>query len=369
MPSRIMCILGLLTLVGCSSAKPDKPKAGMTAPASNASRSFRMVYFATVPPRPPGAARVDVWVPVPTSDAQQTISDVSIKAELPQEMQTEPKYHNRVLHVWSDRAAATSIELKFRCTRLEEHAAGAAGEYAVSREPAPESRDLQPDRLGVINDRVRQTAAQITAGKTDTLGKARAIYDYVISHMAYDKITPGWGRGDTARACSIGKGNCTDFHALFISLARAQGIPARFGIGVQLPPGKGEGAIEGYHCWAEFWLAGTGWVPVDCSEAWKHPDRRDFYFGSLDDDRVLLTVGRDVRLPTMSGPPLNYFLSPYAEADGKPVPIAKAAVKFLAQDRNEVAAHWQRPRACGISLAPWIGLITPPAAPTPSNGG
>ena len=369
MALRVTYVVGLVIIAGCSSAQPDSPAGEKTAPTPNTSRSFRMTYSATIPPRPAGAARVDVWVPVPTSDAQQTISDLSIRTDLPQELQTEAEYHNRVLHVWNDRAATTSVELTFRCTRLEEHAGSAAGERAVSHEPAPGPRDLQPDRLGVIDDQVRQTAAQITAGKTDTLAQARAIYDYVVAHMAYDKATPGWGQGDTARACSIGKGNCTDFHALFISLARAQGIPARFGIGLQVPPGKREGAIEGYHCWAEFWLARAGWVPADCSEAWKHPDRRDFYFGALDDNRVRLSIGRDLRLPAMSGPPLNYFLSPYAEAGGKPVPIAKATVTFRAEDPKELAAHWQRPAASGISLPPWIGLITLPGAPLPSNGG
>ena len=43
-----------------------------------------------------------------------------------------------------------------------------------------------------------------------TRERARAIYDHVVDHMDYNKTTPGWGNGDTLRACDVGKGNCTD---------------------------------------------------------------------------------------------------------------------------------------------------------------
>ena len=46
-----------------------------------------------------------------------------------------------------------------------------------------------------------------------------------------------------------------------------------------IPLPQADGGIAGYHCWAEFYLAGVGWVPVDASEAWKNPAKRDFFFG------------------------------------------------------------------------------------------
>jgi transglutaminase-like putative cysteine protease len=77
--------------------------------------------------------------------------------------------------------------------------------------------------------------------------------------------------------------------------------------------------ISGYHCWAEFYLKGYGWVPIDASEAWKDPARKDFFFGALDANRVQFSVGRDITLATpQAGPPLNYFIYPYVEVDGKP---------------------------------------------------
>jgi hypothetical protein len=60
-------------------------------------------------------------------------------------------------------------------------------------------------------------------------------------------------------------------------------------------------------------------VPVDISEADKNPKKVDFFFGNLDSDRISFSRGRDVRLPGMQGPPLNYLpSSAYVEVDGKP---------------------------------------------------
>ncbi|MCI0447299.1 transglutaminase-like domain-containing protein, partial [bacterium] len=158
--------------------------------------------------------------------------------------------------------------------------------------------------------------------------KAKSIYSYVLGNMTYDKLLPGWGKGDTERACKLKKGNCTDFHSLFISLARASGIPARFVIGFPLPESS-TGSVSGYHCWAEFYLAGHGWVPVDPSEASKTKDeyRREYLFGNLDPDRIEFTNGRDIKLdPPQAGEPLNYFVYPYAEADG--VQVSNTTIKL-----------------------------------------
>jgi transglutaminase-like putative cysteine protease len=152
------------------------------------------------------------------------------------------------------------------------------------------------------------------------LEMARAIYNHVVATVKYDKTGKGWGRGDIYYACDARRGNCTDFHAIFIGYARAIGIPARFSIGFPLPSERGQGMIAGYHCWAEFYATGIGWIPIDASEAGKDPSKRDYFFGAHDENRVEFTRGRDLKLvPTQAGDPLNYFVYPYAEADGKPV--------------------------------------------------
>jgi transglutaminase-like putative cysteine protease len=177
----------------------------------------------------------------------------------------------------------------------------------------------------------------VTQEKAQTLDKARAIYDYVFSTMRYDKTGTGWGRGDVLYACDAKKGNCTDFHSLFIAMARSQSIPARFEIGFPLPADKHSGEIAGYHCWSDFYVDGKGWIPVDISEAWKHPDKRDYFFGSHDVNRVQFSMGRDLRLnPPQQGKALNYFVYPYVEVNGQEYSNVSLAFSF-ADVRGSVA--------------------------------
>ena len=344
---KLACLALLATAGGCTSA-PAPPSdelrgpvrlvadADMDAsmPGSVESRSFAMEIRVTVKaPAAAAARRLDVWLPVPGDDRDQTIRALRVESPWAHAMSIEPVYGGRVLHAWTDAPAATTLKVSFEATRKvvsapRDEVRSAALDY-------PAARYLEPDRLGVIDAGIRRLAGEITAGKVGTEARARAIYDYVTGHMAYDKTAPGWGQGDTARACAIGKGNCTDFHALFISLARASGIPARFKIGYQIPtaanalhPASLPTALTGYHCWSEFWRPKVGWVAVDCSEAWKDPSRHDFYFGNLDDNRIEMSAGRDLKLPGMRGEPLNYLLGPYAELDGKPYAGVESAVTF-----------------------------------------
>jgi hypothetical protein len=68
---------------------------------------------------------------------------------------------------------------------------------------------------------------------------------------------------------------------------------------------------------------------VDASEAWKHPQLRNYYFGHLDADRVAFTIGRDLVLkPRQSGEPVNFLIYPYVEVDGKPLPKEQIKNQF-----------------------------------------
>ncbi len=157
--------------------------------------------------------------------------------------------------------------------------------------------------------------------------------------MRYDKTGTGWGRGDVLYACDAKKGNCTDFHSLFIAMARSQGIPARFEIGFPLPAAKHASEIAGYHCWAEFFEPQHGWVPVDISEAWKNPVKKDYFFGSHDTERVQFSMGRDLKLtPQQAGDPLNYLVYPYVEVGDKSYPNVSNEFSFADVTANQAEA-------------------------------
>ena len=101
-----------------------------------------------------------------------------------------------------------------------------------------------------------------------------------------------------------------------------------FTIGFPIAKRKGSGDVGGYHCWA--WFAKNGhWVPVDISEAIKHPEKKDYFFGRLDPNRVAFTIGRDIQIQTSSGTDeLNYFIYPLALIDQKPADATEHKFTF-----------------------------------------
>ncbi len=287
------------------------------------SRMFVFTYQVTLKDLPAGAKRVRIWIPSAATDANQTVTVKRVTGPVPLHATRETPFGNHILYGEISHPAAGPEEftLEYQVTRKEyargdyDHLLKASQGNAAA--PASLAAYLAPDRLVPIDGRIKTLADENTRGKQGTVEKARALYDFVFNTVRYDKSGTGWGRGDSLWVCDAKHGNCTDFHSLFISLARAEGIPARFEIGFPIPTGA-EGTIPGYHCWAEFYANGVGWVPVDISEAWKDPKKREYFFGSLDANRVQFTVGRDLTLqPKQDGPPLNYFIYPYVEVDGK----------------------------------------------------
>jgi hypothetical protein len=210
---------------------------------------------------------------------------------------------------------------------------------SVSSGSSPEEleRFLRPDRLVPVTGKPAQIAAeQVRPGMT-AFEKARALYDYTFNNMRYDKTGSGWGHGDALWACDSHHGNCTDFHSLFISMARSQHIPAKFEIGFAIPENKPASDVAGYHCWAEFYTRKNGWFPVDISEAWQQ-EKKEYFFGAHDANRLQFTVGRDLELnPRQHGERLNYFIYPYAELNGAEYPNVAIAFSFADLNAGNVA--------------------------------
>lgn len=297
-------------------------------------RRFAINYTVAVDRIPTLANRVDIWLSVPHDDAYQSISHFDVTSDFSYRegfMTTSGKskvqtgeYGNRMFHMRLDAPAikpSIGFEMQFVVKRREHLGLSSSGKE--SKDPNPK-RWLEPDRLAPLDDKIRGRAQEVVdaAGAKTDLDKARAIYNHIVATVKYDKTGEGWGRGD--------------FHVIFIGYARALGIPARFSIGLSIPKGRGQGAIASYHCWAEFYISGMGWIPVDASEAAKDPSKREYFFGTHDENRVEFSRGRDLNLtPKQQGEPLNYFVYPYVEVDGKPY----AGVKYTFRYADIASKH------------------------------
>lgn len=259
-----------------------------------------------------GSSRM--WIPLARSDDWQSVEVESIVAPNPPKELEDRGHRNRVLYVTLDpKDAGSTVEVRYRVKRREK------APYAAT-EPKPQAY-LEPEALVPETDEIRVIAREVVKDKPTDLMKARALYDHVIAKVRYAKYGSGWGRGDAVYACDAKSGNCTDFHAYFIALARAVGIPARFAIGASIPSERDDGGIDGYHCWAEFYADGKWW-PVDVSEADKNARLATYYFGHHPANRIELSRGRDLVVdPGPEGGAINFLANPILEVEGKPLRV------------------------------------------------
>jgi transglutaminase-like putative cysteine protease len=295
-------------------------------------RRFQFTYQTTITGLKPGQ-NARIWLPVAPTNEEQTARIVSRRLPAEGKIGREPVYGNEILFVEAPADADGKIPLQvvYKVTRKEVNG-DKEGKTADDKELL--QRFLEPDRLVPIAGKPLELLKDKKLPKDQT-DLARLLYDLVNHHMKYSKQGEGWGRGDAVWACDSRFGNCSDFHSLFISLARSQKIPAKFEMGFPLPLQPGSGTVGGYHCWAKFRPQGQGWIPVDISEANKDPKKADYYFGHLSPNRIAFSVGRDLNLvPRQDGPPLNFFIYPYVEVGGKPYPREKISNQFSYEDER-----------------------------------
>ncbi len=302
------------------------------------SRLFQFHYRFDISDLEPGKT-VRTWLPVPTSHSDQQVTPLRYQLPAEPSFHTEPKYGNRILYLEMvvPGSGELSLDVPYRVRRREVHALK-LDDHDVDHQELPQRQRelfLQANARVPIDGKPLNLLSGLDLSD-DTWELAGQLFKLVDQHLTYNKVGTGWGNGDVLWVCDSRYGNCTDFHSLFISLARSQGVPSRFEIGFPIPNDAEQGAVGGYHCWAFFFTQKRGWVPVDISEADKHPSMKEYYFGSLTQDRVTFSVGRDIELvPKSENGPLNYFIYPHVEVDGTPVSSKQIALKFSYADLRE----------------------------------
>ena len=297
-------------------------------------RHFQFHYGASIQNLPAGS-HVQVWSPMPQTTSHQKITLLGWNIPGNARFTNETKYDNQIIYFKT--TANESREITFQISyQVERHEVRSLtdmdDQLAKTLTSQQQVNFLTANQLVPIGGKPLALIPLVDLPK-DAMGRGHVLYNHVGDHMRYDKSKPGYGHGDALWACESRFGNCTDFHCLFISMSRSLDIPAKFVMGFPLPQTRGQGKISGYHCWAYFHVKNRGWIPVDISEADKHPQMRKYYFGNLTPNRIEFSTGRDIILvPRQSGPLLNYFVYPHVEVDGKPWPMELISKQFSYED-------------------------------------
>lgn len=272
-----------------------------------------------------------LWLPYPLSDAFQTISDVDIQGN--QEslgIYNDPQSGALYLAAgWTEPKNTPALIFRFDIAshykKLEE--------LRETEAPYPLEvlRFLKTSESIPADDPFFRDLAEKLKIEKSVLKRARLVYDWVVENTFRNPDVKGCGLGLPIRTLNEmkGGGKCADISAVFVTLARAAGIPARDVYGLRMASPKTGEITADFHCWAEFYLPGTGWVPVDPADVrkamlvekleLKDADKwREFFWGG--DDLFRIALNRDTRETVLSdttkSSPLTYFMYPYAEVNG-----------------------------------------------------
>lgn len=143
------------------------------------------------------------------------------------------------------------------------------------------------------DDAVRAASALIVGKEKNPWRRAKLIYDWICS--AELKLSSS-ARDSTALSLLESRsGDAWAAACLYAALCRSAGLPATPCAGVLVDPARATLP----HCWAEFWIDGLGWVPVDPAmgagmdlpSPKNASDRRAWYFGNMDSSRIIFSRG------------------------------------------------------------------------------
>lgn len=234
---------------------------------------YRSFVFSQVVRVLPSSNRLELRIPLPSTDIYQTISELRIdapgKVRLRDNKKTGESYEEVVLEP-SHAEAPRDVRLTFRVVRY--------------------GRAIPADReTGTSNAMVGQT--EVSA---DPIAKAQAAYKQAASRLRADK-TQLTQNPDAPSARVDGKDQAENqgFADLFVALARSAGLPARIVVGFSLP-GARAGTVSGYREWPEFYVDGLGWIPAESALSAATPEERGVELEEAEVDHLALYAVKNI---------------------------------------------------------------------------
>ena len=320
-----------LVVLAASSQTP----AAQAAPASSPpdSRTYEVQQSVILSDIPKGAKKIGLWISIPDDAAAQRLLDLSVKsAPGPWKIVRDRDRGCRFLYVDVSKPNAdkltTTVTFAVERTSVFYDLDPAKGTPLTEEQKAVFAEDLRTDSPHMeVTPEIRKIVTEQLGDEKNPIVQVSKLQNHVAAvadHYSKNPNVPKCGLGDAKACLQQGGGCCTDLHSLFISLARAAGVPARLQMGYRLQPKNvGIEADPGYRCWAEYFIAGYGWVPTDIVEAdAAEGDAKARWFSGLTERRVHLNEGRDFDLPfKKNAARVNHMSIAYAEIDGKPARV------------------------------------------------
>jgi len=242
-----------------------------------------------------------LWVPKPiTSPSQRNVSLISRNAE--------PFIENhRGVSIYKlenlGTSASQTINFSFRLEVL--NVESSVRPAAIRQEATPLSSMYTQSTALIPSDvqQIRTTTNAITGREQNPYLKARAIYDWILTNIQITETSPP--PVDLLTALEQRQMDSYSAALLFTTMARVAGIPCIPIAGILIS----HSGQTLRHYWAEFWIDGFGWIPVDpvmganaipefIQRMSDDFDTANYYFGNMDNQRIAFSRG-DILLSQM----------------------------------------------------------------------
>jgi transglutaminase-like putative cysteine protease len=158
--------------------------------------------------------------------------------------------------------------------------------------PARDAYTRSAAQLPSDDARVKSQAAAILGREQNPYTKAQRIYEWMLREFVFRSEPTG---GDIFTALEKKQADFYTAALVYCTLLRSSGVPCLPIAGVLVSRNR----QTMNHWWAEFWIDGFGWIPVDPvmgagvvpAQFGDHPDRANYYFGNIDSQRIAFSRG------------------------------------------------------------------------------
>lgn len=227
---------------------------------------MRVKYELTLLPNAiPDGEVVRCWLPYPREDHRRQ-SDVKLLSVNDSNYLISPvQYAHRTIYM--EKIVRKGEPLKFTVEFSYQHAPEWFNLQRKTIQPYDTQSELyktytaeRPPHI-VFTDSIKAVSKRIVGDETNPYQKIKRIFEWI------DATFPWAGAREYSTLKNIpqyvlenGHGDCGQVTLLFMTLARYNGIPARWQSGFNMQPCK-----QNLHDWSEFYIEGIGWIPMDQS--------------------------------------------------------------------------------------------------------
>jgi len=172
-----------------------------------------------------------------------------------------------------------------------------------SNSPMSEAYTQNIAPLPSEDPRIKERAQAIIGRERNPYLKAQRIYEWMVN--SGELVWESQSDGDIFNVLRTKKTDTYLAALLYCTLLRAAGVPCQPVAGVLVSRNR----QTMNHYWAEFWIDGLGWIPVDLAMGAAqnagavpapfaiHEEQANFYFGNIDSQRIAFSRGYTILSP------------------------------------------------------------------------